>query len=130
MKEVSAKEVKLCKRMAAITSMLFEEQSFSFHAAEDREPLIRLRNIIKEFPSGDGVICVLKGINLDIYKGEFLVVLGESGCGKSTLVNIIGGMDALTDGELIIDGKDFSHPTDRELTHFASRIYGLCFPVI
>ena len=120
-------EIKLCKRMAAITSMLFEEQSFSFHAAEDRKPLIRLRNIIKEFPSGDGVIRVLKGINLDIYKGEFLVVLGESGCGKSKLVNIIGGMDSLTDGELIIDGKDFSHPTDRELTHFRREYMGFVF---
>lgn len=120
-------EVKLCERMAAITSMLFEEQSFTFQVAEDRELLIHLRNIIKEFPSGEGVIRVLKGINLDIYKGEFLVILGESGCGKSTLVNIIGGMDSLTDGELIIDGKDFSHPTDKELTHFRREYMGFVF---
>ena len=52
---------------------------------------------------------------------------GESGCGKSTLVNIIAGMDHLTDGSLIIDGKDFSHPTDRELTRFRREYLGFVF---
>ena len=92
-----------------------------------KDVLITLRNVIKEFPSGDGVIRVLKGINLELYKNEFVVILGESGCGKSTLVNIIGGMDQLTDGSLMIDGKDFSRPTDAELTKFRREYMGFVF---
>ena len=120
-------EVKLCERMAALIAMVFEDKGFVFQAGEGKDPIIRLRNIIKEFPSGESVIRVLKGINLDIYKGEFLVILGESGCGKSTLVNIIGGMDSLTKGKLIIDGKDFSHPSDAQLTLFRREYMGFVF---
>ena len=119
--------VRLCERMAALTALLLEENDFQYDGGIRKEVLISLRNVIKEFPSGEGVNRVLKGINLDIYKGEFLVILGESGCGKSTLVNIIGGMDFLTDGELIIDGKDFSHPTDKQLTKFRREYMGFVF---
>jgi len=70
---------------------------------------------------------VLKGINLDIYENEFVVVLGESGCGKSTMVNIVGGMDFLTEGQLIIDNKDFSKPSDDELTLFRRQYVGFIF---
>ncbi len=79
------------------------------------------------FPSGEGKIRVLKGIDLDIYKNEFMVILGESGCGKSTLVNIVAGMDRLTEGSLIIDGKDFSRPTEAELTRFRREYLGFVF---
>ncbi len=119
--------VRLCERMAALTALLLEENDFQYDGGIRKEVLISLRNVIKEFPSGEGVNRVLKGINLDIYKGEFLVILGESGCGKSTLVNIIGGMDFLTDGELIIDGKDFSHPTDKQMTKFRREYMGFVF---
>ena len=70
---------------------------------------------------------VLKGINLDIYKNEFLVILGESGCGKSTMMNIIAGMDFLTDGQLFVDGKDFSHPTETALTRYRREYLGFVF---
>ena len=70
---------------------------------------------------------VLKGINLDIYKNEFVVVLGESGCGKTTMMNIIGCMDSLTSGTLTIEGKDYSHPTDKDLTDFRRDYVGFIF---
>ena len=70
---------------------------------------------------------MLRDLNLNIYKGEFVVLLGESGCGKSTLVNIIAGMDNLTEGSLVIEGKDFSHPSDRELTAFRRNDVGFVF---
>ena len=111
-------DVQLCERIASVVALAIAEKEYSVSAGEKKDLLISLRGIIKEFPSGEGVIRVLKGIDLDIYKNEFVVILGESGCGKSTLVNIIGGMDHLTDGTLIIDGKDFSHPTEGELTNF------------
>ena len=62
-----------------------------------------------------------------VYKNEFVVILGESGCGKSTMVNIIAGMDSLTDGQLLIEGKDFSHPTDKELTKYRREYLGFVF---
>ena len=120
-------ELQLCQRIAALSALTIDEKGFEVSVGEKKEVLISLRGIIKEFPSGDGVLRVLKGIDLDIYKDEFVVILGESGCGKSTLVNIIAGMDYLTDGSLIIDGKDFSHPTDKELTRFRREYLGFVF---
>ncbi len=117
----------LCEQMASLTAIALEDKGFSYKLGEQKEVLITVRNLIKEFPSGDGVNRVLKGINLDIYKNEFVVVLGESGCGKSTMVNIIAGMDFLTDGELRIEGKDFSHPSDKELTQFRREYLGFVF---
>ena len=120
-------ELRICERMAALAAIVIEEKGLSVDHGGEKEIMISLRGVTKEFPSGDGVVQVLKGINLDIYKNEFLVVLGESGCGKSTMVNIIGGMDSLTDGQLLIDGKDFSHPTSRELTDFRREYLGFVF---
>ncbi|MBQ1617385.1 MAG: ATP-binding cassette domain-containing protein [Ruminococcus sp.] len=120
-------ELELCERMAALAAITIDEKGLIVSAEEERKVLISLRNIIKEYPSGDGVLRVLKGINLDIYENEFVVVLGESGCGKSTMMNIVGGMDFATDGELIIDGKDFSHPSDVELTRYRREYVGFIF---
>ena len=120
-------ELELCERMAALAAITIDEKGLIVSAEENRKVLVSLRNIIKEYPSGDGVLRVLKGINLDIYENEFVVVLGESGCGKSTMMNIVGGMDFATDGELIIDGKDFSHPSDEELTRYRREYVGFIF---
>ena len=120
-------DVQLCTRIAAVTALTIDEKGLTINAGEKKEILISARNIIKEFPSGEGVTRVLKGINLDIYKGEFLVILGESGCGKSTLVNIIAGMDNLTDGTLLVGGEDYSHPTDNQLTAYRREYVGFVF---
>ena len=120
-------DLSLCETMASLAAIAIEDKGLSFDIGADKEVLISVRNLIKEFPSGEGVARVLKGINLDIYKNEFVVVLGESGCGKSTMVNIIAGMDFLTDGQLSIEGKDFSHPTDAELTRFRREYMGFVF---
>ncbi len=89
--------------------------------------IVSLKNVTKDFPSGEGILHVLKGIDLDIYQNEFVVIYGESGCGKSTLINIIGGMDTLTGGEMFIEGKDFSHVTEQELTDFRRKYVGFIF---
>ena len=120
-------ELQLCERMAALAAITIDEKGLIVDLGEQKEILATLKNVTKEFPSGDGVLKVLKGINLDIYKNEFVVVLGESGCGKSTMMNIIGGMDFLTDGALTIEGKDFSHPTDAELTRYRREYIGFIF---
>ena len=120
-------ELQLCERMAALAAITIDEKGLIVDLGEQKEVLATLKNVTKEFPSGDGVLKVLKGINLDIYKNEFVVVLGESGCGKSTMRNIVGGMDFLTDGTLTIEGKDFSHPTDAELTKYRREYIGFIF---
>ena len=122
-----SEELKLCERMASLAAITIDEKGLTVDLGEKKEVLATLKNVTKEFPSGDGVLKVLKGINLEIYKNEFVVVLGESGCGKSTMMNIVGGMDFLTDGELTVEGKDFSHPSDAELTAFRREYIGFIF---
>ena len=120
-------ELQLCERMASLAAITIEEKGLLVDLGEKKEVLAVLKDVIKEFPSGDGVSRVLKGINLDIYKNEFVVVLGESGCGKSTMMNIVGGMDFLTEGSLLIENKDFSHPSDKDLTAFRRNYVGFIF---
>lgn len=120
-------ELQLCEHMASLAAITIDEKGLQVDLGEKKEVLATLKDVIKEFPSGDGVSRVLKGINLEIYKNEFVVVLGESGCGKSTMMNIVGGMDFLTDGTLTIENKDFSHPSDKELTEFRRKYVGFIF---
>ena len=122
-----AEELQLCERMAALAAITIDEKGLAVDLGEKKEVLAVLKNVTKEFPSGDGMLKVLKGVNLEIYKNEFVVVLGESGCGKSTMMNIVGGMDFLTDGTLTIEGKDFSHPSDAELTRYRREYIGFIF---
>ena len=117
----------LCERMAALTAMTISEKGMPDIGAEEREVLIALKNVVKEFKAPAGVSRILKGVDLNVYKGELLVVLGESGCGKSTMMNIIGGMDYLTDGKLLVEGRDYSHPTDDELTQYRRSYIGFIF---
>ena len=120
-------ELELCEHMAALAALTIDEKGLIVDTGEEKEVLIKLENVTKQFVTGDTVLQVLKGINLDIYKNEFVVILGESGCGKSTMMNIIGGMDFLSGGKLYVEGKDFSHPTDLELTKYRREYIGFVF---
>ena len=122
-----AEELQLCERMASLAAITIDEKGLLVDLGEKKEVLAVLKDVTKEFQTGDTVLQVLKGINLEVYKNEFVVVLGESGCGKSTMMNILGGMDFLTDGQLFIEGKDFSHPSDAELTKFRRETVGFIF---
>ena len=122
-----AEELQLCERMASLAAITIDEKGLLVDLSEKKEILAELKNVTKEFQTGDTVLQVLKGVNLEVYKNEFVVVLGESGCGKSTMMNILGGMDSLTDGKLLIEGKDFSHPSDAELTKFRREYVGFIF---
>lgn len=122
-----AEDLELCENFASLIAIALGERGVSLLPKKKGEPIISLRNVIKEYPSGESVLRVLKGVDLDIYEGELLVVLGESGCGKSTMLNIIGGMDSLTEGTITIDGNDFSHPTERDLTEYRRNFVGFIF---
>lgn len=94
---------------------------------EKTEPCIRLENVVKEFPSGTGVVKALDGITLEICPGDFVVVNGESGCGKSTLLNMIGCMDEPTEGKIEIFGQDMTALSERERTFYRRRDVGFIF---
>ena len=73
--------------------------------------MLKLQNIIKNYKAGDSSVMALKGIDLQFRESEFVAILGHSGCGKTTLLNIIGGLDHYSEGDLVINGrstKDFS----------------------
>ena len=120
-------ELELCEHVATLAAMTIDEKGFYVELEEKKKVLASLRNVTKQFQTGDTYNLVLKGINLDIYKNEFVVILGESGCGKSTMMNIVGGMDFLTSGTLTIEGEDFSRPTDDQLTKFRRDYVGFIF---
>lgn len=120
-------ELKMCENCCSVLALDIEDKGFTFRPFEDREPVLTVRNVIKEFPSGEEIHRILKGVDLDIYPGELVVVLGESGCGKSTLLNIIGGMDRMTDGQLLVEGRDMSNPTEQELTEYRREYVGFIF---
>ena len=119
--------LQLCEHMASLAAMTIDEKGLLVDLSEKKEVLAVLKGVTKEFASGGDVLQVLKGINLEIYKNEFVIILGESGCGKTTMMNIVGGMDSLTGGTLLIEGKDFSHPSDAELTRFRREYVGFIF---
>ena len=96
-------------------------------AHEGQQPLIRLVAIYKIYYMGDEEVHANDGITLDIYRGEFVAIVGKSGSGKSTLMNIIGALDVPTKGEYILDGQDTSDMTDDELAEIRNRTIGFIF---
>lgn len=123
----SDEEKAVLRSFCGLAAMAAEEKGLVFSGCSDRKVLVSLRSAVKEYPSGSSMQRVLKGVNLEIYEHEFLLILGESGCGKSTLLNILGGMDSLTEGEMTVDGRDFSHPTEKELTEYRRDRIGFIF---
>lgn len=118
---------KICENVCAVIALDIEDKGFVLRPFEDRKPILSLRGVVKEFANGSEMLRVLKGIDLDVYEGELVVVLGESGCGKSTMLNIIGGMDKMTEGSLTVDGKDMSDPSENDLTEYRRKYIGFIF---
>ncbi len=113
--------------MAMMAAIAISENEALAEPWQPGEAVMSLREITREFQNGDIITKVLKGVNLDVYEGEFLVLLGESGCGKSTLLNIIGGMDSATSGTFTYLGDDLSHASQDELTEFRRSNIGFIF---
>lgn len=89
--------------------------------------LIDVQNITRDFPLGQETIKVLKGIDLKIYKGEYVALMGPSGSGKSTFMNLLGCLDTPTSGEYYLNGKDVSNMTDDELAEIRNKEIGFVF---
>ena len=120
-------DVELCENLAMLTAIAVDEKGLNLGFAEERKSILSLRDVTKSFSSGETEIQILKGVNLDVREGEFLVILVESGCGKSTMLNIIGGMDQLTGGTFLFDGEDYSHVDDSTLTMYRRNAVGFIF---
>ena len=90
-------------------------------------PLIKITNIKRDFPLGNEIVYVLKGIDLEINKGEYVALMGPSGSGKSTLMNILGCLDTPTSGTYILNGKHVSEMQDDELAGIRNREIGFVF---
>jgi putative ABC transport system ATP-binding protein len=89
--------------------------------------VIKMRNIIRDFKLGQEIVHVLKGIDLDIERGEYVAIMGPSGSGKSTLMNIIGCLDTATAGTYVLNGKDVSKMSDDELADIRNTEIGFVF---
>lgn len=89
--------------------------------------ILYARNLSKYYEMGEVTVKALKEVNFDIYEGEFIVVLGPSGSGKSTMLNIIGGMDSATGGEIYYRNKFLVGMSDKELTLYRRNAIGFVF---
>ncbi|WP_430400320.1 ABC transporter ATP-binding protein [Flavobacterium sp.] len=91
------------------------------------QPIIEIKNITRDFPLGNEIVHVLKGIDLNINKGEYVALMGPSGSGKSTLMNLLGCLDTPTGGTYILNGKRVSEMEDEELAEIRNKEIGFVF---
>ena len=89
--------------------------------------MLRLKNIVKDYITGEETVHALKGVSINFRANEFVSILGQSGCGKTTLLNIVGGLDKYTDGDLIIKGKSTKKYRDRDWDTYRNHSIGFVF---
>ena len=89
--------------------------------------MLKLTEIKKDYLAGDSTVHALKGVNLSFREHEFVAILGHSGCGKTTLLNIIGGLDHYTSGDLLINGKSTKQFTDADWDSYRNHSIGFVF---
>lgn len=94
-----------------------------------KDKIIHLESIVKNYKVGTQVVRALRSVSIDIYKGEYVAIMGASGSGKSTLMNIIGCLDTPTSGTYVLNGKDVSRMTDDSLAEIRNSEIGFVFQV-
>ncbi len=92
-----------------------------------KQTIIKLENVHKDYKMGDSVVQAVKGINLEIIGGDFIVIIGPSGSGKSTVMNMIGALDLATEGDIFLDGKNIEHLEESELAQIRGKKIGFVF---
>jgi putative ABC transport system ATP-binding protein len=96
-------------------------------AAGESQPVLHIEAITKVYRMGDVDVHALRGIDLDFFAGEFIVILGASGSGKSTLLNIVGGLDLPTAGRVVFGSQDLTKADEQALTMFRRDHVGFIF---
>ena len=89
--------------------------------------IIEFKNVNKEYQSGDHILKAMDNVNFTIDEGEFVVILGPSGTGKSTLLNLLGGLDSVTSGQIIVNGQNVESFDDNQLTEYRAKNVGFIF---
>ena len=89
--------------------------------------MLELKNISKDYPAGGDKVHALKNIDLRFRRSEFVSILGPSGCGKTTMLNIIGGLDRFTEGDLVINGRSTKDFRDRDWDAYRNHSVGFVF---
>lgn len=89
--------------------------------------MLQLKNIVKDYAAGDQAVHALKGVSINFRSNEFVSILGHSGCGKTTLLNIIGGLDKYTSGDLVIKGKSTKEYKDKDWDAYRNHSVGFVF---
>src|SRR5688572_19692482 len=112
---LSATMAKSCSQFARVRSVV------------DKTGLISLRNVTREYKTGERTVHALGGVSLEIARNEFVAISGPSGCGKSTLIHLLGGLDHPTTGEIVVDGLALHAADDTALTELRRRRVGLVF---
>ena len=125
--QLSADDADILEILAMSAAMALEDNERIHEPWTPGTPVIEAHGITREFQNGEVLTRVLKGVNLNVYDGEFLVVLGESGCGKSTFLNIIGGMDRATSGSFSFEGVEMGEATQAQLTAYRRDNIGFIF---
>src|SRR6056297_888818 len=97
------------------------------HEPSQAGVVFHVHDVTKIYQMGEVQVHALRGVDLDLYSGEFTVLLGASGSGKSTLLNILGGLDTPTGGHVLYGDRDLTHATESELTEYRRYHVGFVF---
>ncbi|WP_299522695.1 ABC transporter ATP-binding protein [uncultured Methanobrevibacter sp.] len=89
--------------------------------------IVKFEDVVKEYKAGEHILKAIDHVNFTIKEGEFVVILGPSGAGKSTLLNLLGGLDTITSGKIIVDGNNIENFNDNQLTQYRAKNVGFIF---
>lgn len=120
-------DLSLCENLATLIAIAVEQRGLAIREPAKQEVLIHLDRVTRTYQMGEVLVEALRGVTIDIYKGELLVILGASGCGKSTLLNILGGMDQVSSGRIVVNKRDISNANEKELTNYRKDEIGFVF---
>ena len=96
-------------------------------ATPETRPIIEVRDLVKVYSSGNVKVEALRGVSLNVQRGEMVGIMGPSGCGKTTLLNCVSGLDRVNGGSVIIDGVDLASMSDRQKTTYRAQSMGFIF---
>jgi len=109
------------------TGLLARSEQMNRNAISKKKPLVRVRNLVKNYTSGTETLYILRGINFDVDEGGTIAVSGQSGSGKSTFLNIIGGLDRSDTGTVEVAGMNISDLSESDLSYYRQRRIGFIF---